>query len=183
MADLPHRFSLTARIRLCRPGRNAAGGRDAGGSARRRDHADLPLLHPQQRPDAGASARSGWLELRRRRRGRARRSVSRVADLKAQFPAQDVPHGARMRRQRALVLRAAGRRQSLDQWRRRLRRMDRRFARRRAARRRAEADAPCHTAHFGADPDKNRATSKAVDLPRRAARQGARSRTRCWSSA
>ena len=53
--------------------------------------------------------------------------------------AGDAPHGAGMRRQRPLVLHAAGARQSVDQWRRRLRGMDRRPGRRRAEGRGAEA--------------------------------------------
>ncbi len=53
--------------------------------------------------------------------------------------AGDAPPGARMRRQRPLVLHPAGARQPVDQRRRRLRRMDRRAPRRPAQGRRREA--------------------------------------------
>ena len=56
-----------------------------------------------------------------------------LGELKAAVPAGDAAPGAGMRRQRPLVLLAAGARQPVDQWRRRLRRMDRRAARRRAS--------------------------------------------------
>ncbi len=62
-----------------------------------------------------------------------------LGELKSKFNAGDAPHGSRMRRQRAFFLHAAGPRQSVDQWRRRLRGMDRRSGRGRAEGRRAQA--------------------------------------------
>ena len=55
-----------------------------------------------------------------------------LGELKTEVPGRHAPHGARMRRQRPLVLHAAGARQPMDQWRGRLRRVDRRARRRRA---------------------------------------------------
>ena len=55
-----------------------------------------------------------------------------LGELKQKFRAGDAPHGGRVRRQRPLVLHAAGARQPVDQWRGRLRRVDRRPRRRRA---------------------------------------------------
>ena len=73
----------------------------------------------------------GRLEDHHRRRGQQqdRDHARRTED---EIQAGDAAHGAGMRRQRPLVLHAAGARQSVDQRRRRLRRMDRRAAHRRA---------------------------------------------------
>ena len=49
-----------------------------------------------------------------------------LGELKKKYQRGDAAHGAGMRRQRPLGVLAAGARQPVDQWRRRLRRMDRR---------------------------------------------------------
>ena len=83
------------------------------------------------------------LEDRGRRRGQPEaRAHARRAE--GQFRPVTQPHGAGMRRQRPLVLLPAGARQPVDQWRRRLRRMDRRAARRRAQGRRRQAVGGVH---------------------------------------
>ena len=127
-----------------RPGRarrQAAGGRDARAAARRRHHADAEVLHPQQRPAARARGRAGRLEAHHRRGGQQARR-DHAGRAQEALRAEDVSHGARVRRQRPLLLRAAGARQPVDQRRRRLRGMDRRGARRRAAGPRASRRRP-----------------------------------------
>ena len=121
--------------------RKAAGGRDAGKPARRRHHADREILHPQQRADSRRDQESRRLEDHHRRRGQQQdRDHARRAEIEIQ--GGDAAHGAGMRRQRPRRVLAAGARQPVDQWRRRLRRMDRRAAGRRAEGRGPEADAP-----------------------------------------
>ena len=110
-----------------RPGparRSSARCRDAGKPARRRHHAARQVLHPQQRADSRRDEGPRCLEDRHRRLGReqdrdhARRTEEEVSR-------GDLPHGARMRRQRPLRLLADRARQPVDQRRRGLRRMDR----------------------------------------------------------
>ena len=126
ISEIPRQGRETGRAR-----RASAGRRDAGEPARRRHHADRKVLHPQQRTDPGSGQGSRHVEDHHRRRGQqqARADARRPQD---QVQAGHAAHGAGMRRQRSLVLHAAGARQSMDQRRRRLRRMDRRAALRRA---------------------------------------------------
>jgi len=93
------------------------------------------VLHPQQWADPGGHQGARQLEDRRRRRGQQPARVD-AGRTEVQVHGCDAPHGARMRRQRALVLHAAGARQPMDQRRRRQCRVDGRAARRRAEGRR-----------------------------------------------
>src|SRR6476469_5181972 len=79
--------------------RAAAGGGDPRIPPRRRDYADRQILHPEQRPDAGAGEGPRSLEDHRRRRGesKARADPGRA---EKQVSAGHAAHGARMRRQR-----------------------------------------------------------------------------------
>ena len=86
-----------------------------------RNNGQIP--EPAKDPDA-------WKIIDRRRGQQEARADARRAE--DEVPAGDAAHGAGMRRQRPLVLHAAGARQPVDQRRRRLRRVDRRAARRRA---------------------------------------------------
>ena len=98
------------------------------------------------------------------------RSSSRSASSRS-ASAQDLPHGARVRRQRPLVLHAAGARQPVDQRRRRLRRVDRRAARRRAAGRRRQGVGRLHGQLRRRPASVGRRPSSAA-VARRAAQEG-----------
>ena len=168
----PQYLELPRQGRQAGPARRpAAGGRDARASARRRHHAERQVLHPQQRPFAGGRQGPRRLEDRGRRRGQPEaRAHARRAEVAV--PAGDAPHGARMRRQRPLVLHPAGARQPVDQWRRRLRRMDRRAARRPARGRRREAVRGVHRPLRRRPQPGRRQQGRA--LARRADQEGAR---------
>ena len=166
----PQYLEFSRQERQAGRARRASAGRgDARAPARRRHHADRQVLHPQQRPDAGSGQGSRRLEDRRRRRGQPEaRTDARRAE--GQVPAGDAAPGAGMRRQRPLVLLAAGARQPVDQRRRRLRRMDRRAARRRAQGRRASSrppSSPATTAPTAASPTPARMRSRAASRSRR----------------
>ena len=151
--------------------RAPAGGGDARAPARRRHHPDGQILRPQQRHDSRCRQGAGGLEDRRRRRGQpeARAHARRAED---QVQAGDAAHGAGMRRQRPLVLHAAGARQPVDQRRRRRRRMDRRAACRRAAGRRRQVLRRLHRPlRFRPQP---RRRQQGRDLARRADQEGDR---------
>ena len=124
-----------------RAGRQAPGGGNARAPARRRHHADLQVLHPQQRPAARSGKRPRWLEAHHRRRGQqaARNHARRIEEAHANA---HLSHGAGVRRQRPLVLHPAGARQPVDQRRRRLRGVDRHPAGERAADGRREVRPP-----------------------------------------
>ena len=109
--------------------RQAAGRGDAGRIARRRDHAVRKILRPQQRTDSGRSQRAGQVGNRDRRRGQ-QAAQDHARRIEIEIQAADHALRAGMRRQRPLRVQSAGARQSMDQWRRRLRGMDRRAARR-----------------------------------------------------
>ena len=95
--------------------------------------------------DSGRDEKSRRLEDHHRRRGQQEdRDHARRAEIEIQ--GGDAAHGAGMRRQRPCGVLAAGARQPVDQWRRRLRRMDRRAAGRGAEGRRAEAEREIHRA-------------------------------------
>ena len=146
MADLSSPPSSSSRQRPSfGPRRNAAGGRD---SAR--------ICSTTTPPPASASSSAITACCRSKltiripgaslSMGRSSGHPSHGRRSQSAVCHQDVADGAGMRRQRALVLRAAGRRQSLDEWRRRLRRMDRHLARRRADCRRTQTERVAHRA-------------------------------------
>ncbi len=83
-----------------------------------------------------------------------------VAELKSRFTPQTHAHGHGMRRQRPLLLPAVGARQPVDQWRRRLRGMDRRQVWRTCSRRQGSREDAKFTGHYGADPHLSGDTSK-----------------------
>ncbi len=96
-----------------------------------------------QIPDETQESRR--LEDHHRRRGQQQdRDHARRVEIEIQ--GGDAAHGAGMRRQRPRGVLAAGARQPVDQWRRRLRRMDRRAAGRCAEGRRAEEEREIHRA-------------------------------------
>ena len=110
-------------------------------TTRRRRRRKFFIRNNGQIPEAAAEP--GRLEARRRRRGR-HQARTRARRAQGALPAQDLPHGAGMRRQRPLLLPAPGPRQPVDQRRRRLRRVDRHPARRGAQGRRREGHGQVH---------------------------------------